>query len=128
MDADDLDGRMASLAGRRRGGDVRVGGGDGEFLVVLRFRQPPRVFRGRLARVDVPALGGGVPARSQSLDLGLLFRRDKQIGSLHGRSGGQWRHSAASGGDWTEAAAVSVTRAVISGGVDDSAAGPRGDT
>src|ERR1700730_8583582 len=56
MDADDLDGRLASLTGRRRGGDVRCGGGDGEFLLVLRCRQPPRVFR-RRARVDVPALG-----------------------------------------------------------------------
>src|SRR5882672_1976702 len=127
MDADDLDGRMASLAGRRRGGDVRFSRGDGEFLVVLHVRQPPRVFRGRLARVDVPALGIGVPARSQSLDLRLLFRRDKQIGSLHGRSGGQWRHSAAPGGFWTEAAAVSLARAATPWDVEDSAAGPRGE-
>src|SRR5258707_5742437 len=127
MDADDLDGRMASLAGRRRGGDVRFGGGDGEFLLVLRCRQPPRVFRGRLARVDVPALGIGVPARAQSLDLGLLFRRDKQIGSLHGRSGGQWRHSAAPGGDWTDAASVSLTRAATPWDMEDSAAGAGGD-
>lgn len=41
MDADHLDGRMASLAGRRRGGNVHFGRGDSEFRVVLRVRQSP---------------------------------------------------------------------------------------
>jgi hypothetical protein len=72
MDADDLDGGMAALAGGGRGGDVGLVGGDGEFSIGFGRREPLKAQ--------------SCPARSSNCRTctGISSLRRRQSGGMYG--------------------------------------------